>query len=168
MKHLVLCVTIVAGLLVAGCSKPADTQAVKQQLEQKTHAFAEAVSKQDINGLMADYWNSPELAAYYPDANYQGYDAVKKSWEGFFGMMAVKSFSFPEVHTDVSGDGTLAYQWGLYDMTLQPKGGGPEIKAPGRFSEVWKNMNGSWVIVVDHASSPLPPPPAAADSTKKM
>ena len=162
-------VSVVLAVLIVGCGpQNKDTSTIKRVLEEKVVKFVDAFNKQDVDGLTADYWNSPDLAVYYPDGNYIGYDAVRKSWENFFQNVTVKRFAVNELHTEVDADGEVAYQWGLYNLEMQPKAG-PEISAPGRFTQVWRNMNGKWLIVLDHASAPLPPPPApGSESTDAM
>ena len=168
IKQFLLCVA--CGIIVMSCTPAhkADIPAIKQQLENKTNQFVLAFNKQDINGLTADYWNNPDLPVYFPDGDYRGFDAMKQSWQTFFQHFSVERFALTELHTDVDSGGEMAYQNGKFDLVMQMKSNGQEIKAPGRFTQVWKNMNGTWVIVVDHASSPLPPPPAIADTTRKM
>jgi ketosteroid isomerase-like protein len=152
-----LCVVVAAtAVLVVGCAKVEDSAAIKRSLEEKVGQFADAFNKQDIQGLMTDYWNSSDLAVYYPDGNYIGYDALKQSWQTFFQNVSVKKFAITELHTEVENN--TAYQWGTYDLSMQPKAG-EGISAPGRFTQVWRKLNGKWVIVIDHASVPLPPPP---------
>jgi ketosteroid isomerase-like protein len=129
--------------------------------------FAEAFNKKDVDGVMAPYWNSPELITFYPDTTLRGYDALKASWQTTFENVDVKKFEMTESHIEVGEH--MAYDWGFWTYVFQPKGG-PEIAINnGRYLQVWAHKDGKWVIVVDHASAPLPPPqPQAVSATEKM
>ena len=54
--------------------------------------------------------------------------------------------------------GTTAYSYGLRQLTLQPKAGGPAKTARFRFLEMWeKNTAGEWKVgmVIDNAEPAL-------------
>jgi ketosteroid isomerase-like protein len=55
---------------------------------------------------------------------------------------------------EVSGD--LAAAWGLFTITAVPVGGGEAVIFKGRYMDVAKNFDGSWLYVADHASMPMP------------
>lgn len=148
-------IVLILTFIVAGCGQHEDPAAVKRLLREKVGSFTEAFNKQNIDGLMADLWNSPDVVGYYPGGSLIGYNAVRQSWEGFFQNLTVKRFTITDQNIEV--DNRTAYHWGLYDIVIEPKGG-PEITLPGRFTQVWRRIDGKWVVVIDHASHPLPPP----------
>jgi hypothetical protein len=43
---------------------------------------------------------------------------------------------------------------------MAPQAGGDPVVMEGRYIEVAKRIGGKWLFVADHASVPLPPPPA--------
>jgi ketosteroid isomerase-like protein len=151
-------ILLLLSLLVIGCEQRSDPAAVRQILDQKAGHFTEAFNRHDADGLMADFWNSPNAVAYYPGGNHIGYDAVRQSWEGFFQNVTVKQFTITERYTEV--DNKTAYQWGVYDIIIEPRGG-TEMSMPGRFTQMWRHIDGKWVVVVEHVSHPLPPPPGS-------
>ena len=60
---------------------------------------------------------------------------------------------------ETTGDTSLG--WGYWSLTVVPKGGGDPIPMKGRATVVVKKVGGKWQYIVDHASVPLPPPPAS-------
>jgi len=158
---------LVLAFIVASCEQKEDTTAVRSALEKMDAQFAEAFNKKDVDGVMAPYWNSPELITFYPDTTIQGYDALKDSWQKTFDMVDVKKFEITESHIEVGEH--MAYDWGFWTYVFQPKGG-PEMSINnGRYLQVWAHKDGKWVVVADHASAPLPPPqPQAVPATHMM
>jgi ketosteroid isomerase-like protein len=153
--------------IVVGCEQKEDPGAVKSVIEKTDAQFAEAFNKKDVEGVMAPYWNSPELIAFYPDTTIRGYDALRDSWQKTFDMVDVKKFEITESHIEVGQH--MAYEWGFWTYVFQPKGG-PEIAINnGRYLQVWAHKDGKWVIVADHGSAPVsPPPPSAHAIHEKM
>jgi len=148
--------TLFSVMVFAGCQPMENPAVVKNAIEEQNKIFVDAFNKEDVAGVMSVYWNSPELVAYYPDGNYKGYESVKRSWESFFQSIEMKKFEVTEDHVVVGRD--FAYEYGTFELVFQVPGG-PVVEAPGRYLEIWEKKEGKWVLIVDHASSPLPPPP---------
>jgi len=138
---------------IIGC-RSNDPAEAKREIEAQDKVFEEAFNKKNVTVLLSVYWDSPELIAMYPDGNYRGYDDVKQSWWDFFNSVEVRKFQFTESHIEVSGD--FAYDWGLFNFEFQPRSGAL-MSGTGRYLEVWRHIGKKWVIVADHASSPMRP-----------
>ena len=117
-----------------------------------------AFNNGDVEALMNLHWNSPELLSYPPDGmEIKGYDAVKNSYtKGFSANKGAKleytsTFNIPFAD-GVAGFGT--YRW------IMPVEGSAPIVVEGRYTDVKSYKDGKMVIVHDHSSVPLPPPPA--------
>jgi ketosteroid isomerase-like protein len=166
MKRLVL-LPLFLSFIVVSCEQKQDPAAVRSAIEKMDAQFAEAFNKKDVDGVMASYWNSPNLIVMYPESTYHGFDAVKAYSQMTFQNVDVKKFAFTETHIEV-GEHT-AYDWGFWTYVFQPKGG-PEVSINnGRYLQVWAHKDGKWVVVADQASVPLPPSPQqAAPTTEKM
>jgi ketosteroid isomerase-like protein len=160
-------ILFILSFIFVSCERREDPTAVEQTIQEKDNGFVEAFNKKDVDGIMAPCWNSPDLITFYPDTTLRGYDALKDSWEKTFAMVDVKKFEITESHIEV-GD-HMAYDWGFWSYTFQPKEG-PEVSmANGRYLQVWAHKDGQWVIVADHASVPFsPPPPPMATKNEKM
>jgi len=151
----IACLSMVA---FVGCERHEDPAAIKSAIEALDRDFASAFNKMDIEGMVANYWHSPDLVVMFPDDSYLGYDALKANLQKTFAMVDVKEFEVTQ-HTVVVGR-HMAYDYGTWNYTFQPKGG-TEMNLSGRYLRVWEEKDGKWVIVADHASVPLPPPPPA-------
>ena len=69
MKRFLFFVLILSGsLFFSGCAKKADPEKVKASAKELDDKFMAAFNKEDINGVMDCYWNSPEVTIYPPDA----------------------------------------------------------------------------------------------------
>ena len=148
---------------IIGCERHEDPAKIKSAIEAMDKEFVTAFNKMDVDGLMANYWNSPNLAVMFPDTNYMGYDALKESWTKLFEAVDVKKFEVTQHTVEVGHH--MAYDYGMWDYTFQPKGG-PEMSMSGRYLQVWAEKDGKWVVVADHASVPLPPPLPPAPEMK--
>ena len=134
---------------------PAEMVGAANALDQR---FADAFNKADVDGMMATYWNSPDLVSYAPDSSTRGWEAIKASAaETFKGMPGAK-LELMNVRNDVHG--TVVVGSGNWKLTI-PAAKGPATVIEGRFSDVKAQKDGKWVYVIDHASVPLPPPPGA-------
>ena len=83
-----------------------------------------------------------------------GPDAVRASWGAFFEAFTVTSAELSNEHTEISGD--LAAAWGLFTIKAVPADGGEAVVFKGRYMDVAKSFDGSWLYVADHASVPIP------------
>ena len=151
---------VIAGVQVSTASGKAD---IKKALEAKDREFVKAFNNKDIASIMASFWKSPQLVAFYPDSEYIGYEAVQKSWENLFNQMVEINFNLTDSHIAVVSDNT-AYDWGHFTFDFKPKGATQTMKSKGRYLDIWEKKDGKWVITVDHASNPIPPPLQAAET----
>ncbi len=86
-----------------------------------------------------------------------GPESVAASWSGFFAAFTVVDARLSETHLERHGDTAVA--WGIFTIMAEPAEGGDVIEMKGRYMDVARNIDGSWLYVADHASMPLPPPP---------
>ena len=134
---------------------PAEMVAAADALDQR---FMEAFSKGDVDGVMATYWNSPNIVSIGPDGmGTRGYDAIKAGLAGMFGAMPGAKLELTDARNEALGDVVLGS--GTWKLTIpaKPK---PQVME-GRYSDVKAMRDGKWVYLMDHASVPLPPAPAA-------
>jgi len=85
-----------------------------------------------------------------------GPESVIESWSSFFAAYKVVDASLSETHLEIHGDTAVA--WGLFTIMAEPAEGGDVVEMKGRYMDVAKNMDGTWLYVADHASMPLPAP----------
>ena len=116
--------------------------------------FVEAYTKGDAAGVMATYWNSPELVSYPPDGmGAMGYDKAKEDINKSIEMMKGAKLDLSKINNKVMGEYVLGY--GEWTLTL-PDSAGTQIT--GRYTDIKAKKDGKWVYIMDHASVPMPPP----------
>ena len=120
--------------------------------------FAEAFNAGDGDKLASLYWNSPDLVSYPPAKMIeQGFETATNGWKGFLAANPGAELElFDAVHI-VAGEYVVSH--GLWRMSI-PTPDGEMFEMEGRFTDLKKEVDGNWVYVHDHASVPLPPPPA--------
>ena len=128
-------------------------------------AFVAAFNKADVDAIMATYWNSPDTVLYMPDAmEAKGFDAIKTAFTAEMPMMGGAQLAMTETHYLALGEDSVSSN-GLWTMTMPAAAGAAPTEMPaemkGRFSALLQRKDGHWVYVVDHASTPMPPNPAA-------
>jgi ketosteroid isomerase-like protein len=117
--------------------------------------FKDAFNRGDAEALAATYWNSPDMVSMAPDGMTVGMEATKASMSGMFAAMPGAHLELIEGRNDVHGDTVIG--WGRWRMTIP--GPTPTVME-GRYSDVKAMKDGRMVYIIDHASVPLPPPPA--------
>jgi len=115
--------------------------------------FMAALRGNDIEGLVMCY--TADATNFAIDSmSGTGPESVRASWGGFFEEFTVTAAELSDEHSEVSGN--LAAAWGLFTITAVPAGGGDAVVIKGRYMDVAKNFDGSWLYVADHASVPVP------------
>ena len=119
-------------------------------------AFMNSLKANDSQGISECYAAD---AVNFPVDSLVGYgpESVAESWSGFFAAFTIVHASLSEAHLEVHGDTAVA--WGIFTIMAVPAGGGETVEMKGRYMDVARNIDGSWLYVADHASMPLPPPP---------
>lgn len=139
-----------------------DTSALVAAAEALDQQFIAAVSAGNAEALAALYWNSPDVASYPPDAmSAVGPDAIKTATGKMVEMMSGATLELVESHHIVIGDAVIGH--GTWKMTAPGPDGQP-VETLGRYTDVKAERDGKWVYLVDHASVPMPPPPAEPET----
>ncbi|HUB20021.1 MAG TPA: nuclear transport factor 2 family protein [Acidobacteriaceae bacterium] len=161
---LVAAVVCLAGA-TAG-SLPARAQSGdKAAIEAKYTKFAEAFANKDVAGIMTIF--APDVFVFdvIPPRQYVGYDAYKKDWEdvlaGTPGPITAKVSDL-----SVTVVGSVAYTHYLVEGTMTDKDGKANPLVV-RSTDVWRKMNGKWLIVEEHNSFPVDLTTGQADMLSK-
>ena len=154
---------IATGCVASSCSRAndeADINALVQHL-------VTAVNAKDLNGIMAYY--SPDESLFVFDAlpprQYVGAAAYRKNWEGFLA-------AYPgALHAEVTDwktetEGNLAYGHGIFQTTGKDKDGMP-LDLTLRVTDVYRKVNGKWLVVHEHVSWPVDLATGKADLSSK-
>jgi hypothetical protein len=129
-------------LILVGCSAIEDPKVTIQQIMIKQ---SEAWNNKSLEGFMEPYWHSDSL-------RFMGKSGVTKGWQGTleryqknYTPEKMGSLDFNDLHFDIlsSEAAWVDGQWRLMY---------PDTIISGRFSLLWKRINGQWQIVADHSS----------------
>ena len=131
-----------------------DTAALKAVDE----AFVQAFNKKDVDAVLACYADDAVVMDPGPALIYRGKEEIKKGFGEFFKAQPSAQLKLDETHYKTSGD--LGYGYVLWTITMNGPDGKP-MEMKGRATDVMEKRGGKWVLVTDHASVPLPPPPMA-------
>lgn len=161
---LLIALLIAATLPIAGCG-PSEEEMIKSA-RQLDADFVKAMKKEDVDAVMATYWNDPQVVMFDTgEMMVKGPEAIRKGYKSFFEGTNVKEFTLAKQEYRVLGDAVLGY--GLFSLTTVPSLG-PEVKIDGRYTEIIAKRDGKWVYTVDHASVPLNPNAPAEHNTETI
>jgi ketosteroid isomerase-like protein len=118
-------------------------------------AFMAALKANNVQGL-ADCYSSNAVNFPVGTLVGSGPESVIESWSSFFAAYTVVDASLSDTHMEIHGDTAVA--WGLFTIMAEPAEGGDAVEMKGRYMDVARNMDGTWLYVADHASMPLPAP----------
>ncbi len=126
--------------------------------EELDSLFLVAFNNGDAEAIMQLHWNSPELRAYPPgEPQVSGYDAVKASYVRDFTENKGAKLEYLSTNNIPFADGVVGH--GTFRWSMPMEGAEPMV-FEGRYSEVKAFKDGKMVIILDHTSVPMMPPPA--------
>jgi len=166
MRRIALAAALISSLAAAAACAPAappapDTAAMIAAATALNDQFLAAYNAGDGAALAALYADSPETVSMPPDAMMRrGIAAIR---EGYAPTAPVPGMTLEltDVHHVALTDAVLSA--GLWKLTMPGPGGEPMV-VEGRFTDVKVERNGKWVYLMDHASTPMPPPPGSPGS----
>jgi uncharacterized protein (TIGR02246 family) len=145
---------ISTGALQQGSGAPAAVQGDETALKAVDESFVQAFNKKDVDGVLACYADDAVVMDPGPGMMARGKDEIRKSYTALFGTPAGMALHLDDAHYRAVG--SLGYGYGLWTITMKdPEGKVTEMK--GRACDVFEKRGGKWVIIVDHASVPIPP-----------
>jgi ketosteroid isomerase-like protein len=152
-----------AALGIKAGSSPNDTAAI-QALEE---TYRKGFEAKDVNAVMAVYAHGDQLFVFdaIPPRQYPSWDAYKKDWEGLFAMFPgpIKdNISDLDVHVA----GNVAYSHHIED-THFTKSDGSDQELVVRVTDIYRKINGKWLIVHEHVSFPVDVASGRADLLSK-
>ena len=121
----------------------------RNAIEQVLRAQAEAWNRRDLDGFMAGYWKSPELAFFSGDHVASGwqaaFDRYRQRYQGEGHEMGKLEFSDLQIET-LAADS--AFVRGRWHLTMS------DGKTPhGLFTLIFRKFPDGWKIVHDHTSA---------------
>jgi uncharacterized protein (TIGR02246 family) len=123
-------------------------------------AWMAAAKRGDVDAVVGLY--APDATYYPPDMKeIRGTAAIRKSYADWFAAMTITEITIDSKY-QTAGD--ISFGYGLATLTMQPKAGGSAQTITVRVTAAARRINGKWLYIVDHASVPTGPPPAALSS----
>lgn len=117
-------------------------------------AWLRGVMNKNVDSIMA--WYTPDATSYgFGAAPAAGTDQLR----ALYTEMVKSTASDPKILSNTvkfSDDGSVAYDHGTYQMTMQAPGKKAEV-VNGAYLNVWKRTDGGWKLAVE-MSTPVPAP----------
>lgn len=162
-NYFVMALAVIGACILSSCSKAND----EAQINANVQHLVAAVNAKDLKGIMEYYTPDESLIVFdaVPPRQYVGATAFRKDWEGFLA-------AYPStIHAEVSDwktetDGNLGVGHGFFRTTGPGKDGKP-LDLTVRVTDVYKKVNGKWVVVHEHVSFPVDLETGKADLSSK-
>lgn len=126
--------------------------------------LVKAVNASDIDGVMAVYLPNEKLFVFdvVPPRQYVGAKAYREDWKGFFGGPV--SYQSSDLAVETHGD--LAFGHKIFHA-VGTDVGGTKYDFTARVTDVYRKINGKWLIVQEHVSVPVDLASGKADLASK-
>ncbi len=134
---------LIAGLLLAGPAMAAPSDEARAGLA----AQVEAWNRDDLDGALALYWNSPDIVW----ANRKG---IERGFADFAAAMRAEAAANPdlgEYQVEVLEARDLAPDSALLVIRWSITRDGKRLMG-GVSTQIWRPIGGAWVVVFEHAS----------------
>jgi len=131
-----------------------DQQDVEAQLIEIVEGINAAFREKDIEKIMSYYAKDVVAFDMMPPLEFNGVDSYRKAWQiGMDGMSETGPFEDAHRHFHISGD--LAVMHSLCHMTGTLKKNNQKIDSWARYTGVFENRGGKWLITHEQFSVPI-------------
>src|SRR5438132_7027159 len=157
-------ILFVLSIMAFGAPASADAPADIRALENR---FVAAFKAKDPDAIMKVYAPDQTLVVFdvVPPRQYVGAAAYRKDWQTFF-----DSFDGPLTveltDLDVAADRNLAYSHSIQRVAGTDKHG-KKLDLTVRVTDVYKKINGNWLVIHEHVSVPVDLDTGKPDLTSK-
>ena len=159
MKRFAFCVMAgLCALATFGANQRAQAQTQskdEQEIRALEDKFAAAFIAKDVDAIMKFYVPGNELFVFDVGLPRQhvGWEDYKKDWQDFLaGFKGPIHFDLSDL--SVTSDGKIAYGHNIQHVTATATDGSP-IDFTVRVTDVYRKIDGKWLIVQEHVSVPL-------------
>ena len=157
MRRFVFCAigtALVAGCLGAGLPARAQTKD-EQEIRALESQFAAAFNAKDLDAIMKVYVPGNDLFVFDVGVPRQhvGWEDYKKDWQDFFALFK-GPVKFEMTDLSVMSDGKIAYGHSIQHVSGTGTDGSPMDMA-ARVTDVYRKIDGKWLIVQEHVSVPI-------------
>jgi len=149
-------VLVLAGAVILGMITPATARASSaDEIRAIQLSIAADAEKRDLDGIMSHYLPGDKLFVYdmYPPRAYIGWDAFRGDWKNF--LDALKGpISYKLGELTATADDQFGYTHMIQYIRGTTQEGKPFVLNL-RETDVYRKINGKWMIVHVHASVPV-------------
>jgi len=163
-----LLTTMLISVILSSVALYADAQSNDEKaIRALNQRFTAAVKAKDVNMIMSVYIPDESLLVFdaIPPRQYVGAKAYRKDFEEFLGM-----FPWPIEYSisdlSITAASTFGYSHRIDSWTLTDKAG-KRVPLVFRVTDVYRKINGKWLIVHEHVSFPVDPATGKADMLSK-
>lgn len=149
-----LSVAILASANAVAADQPA-ADADKAAIQALEDTYNEGFNSKDVDKVMSVYAPGKQLFVFdvVPPREYKGWEAYKKDFEGLFsGFPGPMKNTISEQTIHVVG--SVAYGHNIQTGEFTAKDG-KKVKIVARTTDIYRKMNGKWLIVEEHNSVPV-------------
>ena len=141
-------------LLMVSCMQQPDMADIRETVDAFNAASSAAMTSGQTDNVLKFY--SDSAVTYAPNmAPIRGKEAIK-AWMEQMAKSEMKVTLAKFTTTDLGASGTVAYEIGTYEMTMQEPSMG-EMNDSGNYLSIWtKQSDGSWKIHAEIWNSTLP------------
>lgn len=149
-----LCAAILASASALAADSPA-ANTDKAAIESIESTFNEGLNSRDVDKIMSVYVRGKQLFVFdvVPPREYSSWEAYKKDWEELFAALpgpVKNTISEQTIHVV----GSVAYGHNIQTGEFTRKDG-TKMAIVARTTDVYRKMNGKWLIVEEHNSVPV-------------
>lgn len=152
MRHSVARLGVLVGAVVlAGCAS-AGGRGSDDEGQSLIRRWEQAAATRNADTLAAIY-ASDAVGMYAEAPARMGRDSIRVTWANFFNDLYL---DIAPRRVDVSATGDMAYATGRYQI----RSGSPtgDLLETGKYLQIWKKMNGQWMVVAEMNNSDAPTP----------
>jgi ketosteroid isomerase-like protein len=147
-------VTLLVSATTMAASPPA-ADSDKAAIQALEDTYNEGFNSKDVDKIMSVYVPGKQLFVFdvVPPREYRGWDAYKKDFEGLFSAFPgpiKNTISEQTIHVV----GSLAYGHNIQSGEFTDKDG-KTVKIVARTTDIYRKINGKWLIVEEHDSIPV-------------
>ena len=138
--------------MVPAVAQPTDDEAKIRDLE---NLFAAAVNAKDLDAIMKVYVPDETLLVFdvVPPRQYVGAKAYRKDWGDFLALFK-GPLKFEITDLQITAADPLGYSHSIQHVSGTDAQGQP-IDLTVRLTDVYRKINGNWLIVHEHVSVPV-------------
>ena len=139
--------------------RASDKKAAEEAVRAQVASYTAALDAADTNIASQVWLTTPEASFISPLGHAHGWDEIKKVYDFFGSAFTDRKLTAHDIAVDVNGDS--AYVEFYWHYTAKQKSDGQEVRTDGRESQMYRKVDGKWLLVHVHYSGMPVAPPAA-------